>query len=273
MIDRASVKGRAKGMFLNNYWLNVGLFAVLSAVTGGVSAFSSSGSGTMNLVSAGNGSRHPAISMIVVGAALIFSLIGIAAAIFVAGPLNVSSARAGLNVYDGNRPSFKDVIYAFANGRYWQSVGGMALSTLFIAIPAVVVLVPGVILMMTAMLGVGEYSHMSGASTAAATVAAGIGVLTLAMIPSVIVGEGLSQVPYIIAEEGLSGMAAIRRSWRLMRGHKWEHFVFGLSFFGWSMLAALSFGIVGVFYATPYMSVSMAGYYRELWSGGAAETV
>ena len=53
-------------------------------------------------------------------------------------------------------------------------------------------------------------------------------------------------------------------SWSMMRGHKWEYFVFNLSFIGWWFVLVFSFGIAGVFYVGPYMNTALAGWHREL---------
>lgn len=270
MINRNEIKERAKGMFMGNYWLNVALFAIFGAVAGGASGFSGMGSGSSSFMNNFKDSIPPAV-MAVIGIVVMFAaLIGIGYGIFVAGPLTVSSARAGLNVYDGNRPSFKDIIYCFKDGRYWKCVGGMALSGLFTALAALVVMIPIAIIAVIAAVGIGDSSSISEGAAISGYVGIGIVSTLLALIPTIIVGLGLSQTPYIIAEEGLSGMAAIKGSWEVMRGHKWELFVFRLSFFGWAMLTVITFGIVGVFYVNPYMSISYAGYYRELTGGANA---
>ncbi|WKY44536.1 DUF975 family protein [Eubacteriaceae bacterium ES2] len=51
---------------------------------------------------------------------------------------------------------------------------------------------------------------------------------------------------------------------RITNGHKGEIFMMVLSFFGWFILSGITMGIVGVFYAMPYYSVSLAGLYEEL---------
>ena len=41
-------------------------------------------------------------------------------------------------------------------------------------------------------------------------------------------------------------------------------FVVGLSFLGWEMLSALTFGLLEVFFAGPYRSITFGGIYEEL---------
>lgn len=62
---------------------------------------------------------------------------------------------------------------------------------------------------------------------------------------------------------------AMRRSWALMNGRRWDYFFLGLSFIGWGILAAFTFGIGGLF-LNPYQQVSFASFYRELVPAPAA---
>ena len=270
MINRVEIKERAKGMFMGNYWLNVALFAIFGAVAGGAGGLSGASSSSSSTLSNLKDSIPPAVMATIGIIAVCAALIGIGYGIFVGGPLSVSSARAGLNVYNGNKPSFKDIIFCFKDGRYWKCVGGMALYGLFTALAALAAMIPIAVIAIIAAIGVGDLSSMSEGATVAVFVGIGFVSMLMALIPTIIVGMGLSQTPYIIAEEGLGGMAAVKGSWEIMRGHKWEFFVFGLSFFGWIMLTAVTFGIVGIFYASPYMGISYAGYYRELTGGADA---
>ena len=84
-------------------------------------------------------------------------------------------------------------------------------------------------------------------------------------VPGIIVALGLYEVPYMLAEDpNISGMGAIRRSWENMKGHKGELFVLHLSFIGWILLTILTFGVLAIFYAGPYMSLADAGFYRGM---------
>lgn len=57
----------------------------------------------------------------------------------------------------------------------------------------------------------------------------------------------------------------ITQSRQLMSGHKWELFVLHLSFIGWHILSAITFGILE-FYVTPYQMLSEIGFYKSLTS-------
>ncbi len=88
----------------------------------------------------------------------------------------------------------------------------------------------------------------------------------LFIIPGVIIAYNYAMVPYILAEDPtLSGKEALARSKQIMYGHRWRLFCVEMSFFGWALLAVLSFGI-GMIWLTPYMSATRAAFYKDLVS-------
>lgn len=87
----------------------------------------------------------------------------------------------------------------------------------------------------------------------------------LFIIPGIIKAMSYFLTPYILAEfPDVPAMEACEISERMMRGHRMDLFVTELSFLGWSLLSALTFGIVYVLYAGPYMQLTYAGIYEEL---------
>ncbi len=50
----------------------------------------------------------------------------------------------------------------------------------------------------------------------------------------------------------------------MTRGKRWDLFLLDLSYIGWNLLSALTFGLVGVFYVTPLYEITMAGAYEKL---------
>ena len=81
-------------------------------------------------------------------------------------------------------------------------------------------------------------------------------------------------VPYIVAENpDMTARQAITLSRRMMKGHKWECFVFELSFLGWSLLGTLTMGIFNVFFTNPYMTASFTRYYAELRAEAKAKNI
>lgn len=92
-----------------------------------------------------------------------------------------------------------------------------------------------------------------------------IGWCSLFLVPGIIKSYSYAMTSYILADcPNVKTIDAITLSRRMMDGHKWEYFVFQLSFIGWGFLSVITFGLVGVFYANPYQQTAQAGYYAEL---------
>ena len=103
----------------------------------------------------------------------------------------------------------------------------------------------------------------------------------LFFFPGIIAMYRYRMAIYLLLEHPeMSVMDCIRESKRLMKGHKWELFVFDLSFIGWALLigfvngfgAGLGItllgvsvlGYVGYVFLLPYMDLSYSLYYRQL---------
>lgn len=86
----------------------------------------------------------------------------------------------------------------------------------------------------------------------------------LFVIPGIIKGLSYSQTMLIVAEnKGIGAREAIRRSKEMMDGYKMELFVLSLSFIGWYLLVAITFGIAAIWVA-PYMQATMVNFYNNL---------
>lgn len=84
----------------------------------------------------------------------------------------------------------------------------------------------------------------------------------LFVIPGIVKSYEYLMVPYILAENpGMERSEAFMISKRMMDGHKWDAFVLQLSFIGWQILSAMTFGILGIFYVEPYFQATMAELY------------
>lgn len=91
----------------------------------------------------------------------------------------------------------------------------------------------------------------------------GVGFILL-VIPGIILALGYSQVYYIILDDEKIGITdAMKKSREMMKGHKWEFFVLGLSFIGWLLLGILTLGIL-YFWLIPYMEVTLCNFYNKL---------
>jgi uncharacterized membrane protein len=85
----------------------------------------------------------------------------------------------------------------------------------------------------------------------------------LLVIPAIIKYFSYFLVEYILADNP-SESDAITLSRQMMKGHKFELFMLQLSFIGWFILSALTFGILYVLYVGPYYRQTMAEYYLAL---------
>ena len=88
--------------------------------------------------------------------------------------------------------------------------------------------------------------------------------MLLFVVPGIILGYAYAMAPYILAETpDISGTEALRLSRQMMKGHKWELFWLELTFIGWSILAAFTFGL-GNLALAPYQGISKASFYRDV---------
>lgn len=91
----------------------------------------------------------------------------------------------------------------------------------------------------------------------------------LFIIPGIVKAYSYMLVPYILAEnDDLDKDRIFQMSRDMMNGHKMEAFVLGLSFFGWNLLGAFTFGILNVLYVNPYINATMAEFYSALKAEG-----
>ena len=87
----------------------------------------------------------------------------------------------------------------------------------------------------------------------------------LFIIPGIIKSLSYAMTPYILGDcPDVKAKDALKLSMRMMEGHKAELFVLYLSFIGWAILCALTFGILYIFYVGPYVNATIAGYYGKI---------
>ena len=87
--------------------------------------------------------------------------------------------------------------------------------------------------------------------------------MILFIIPGIIASISYAQSLYVFADGETSPMKCIRKSKSLMFGHKWNYFIFNLSFIGWFLLGAFTCGILYI-WILPYYQFSLSIYYDEL---------
>lgn len=85
----------------------------------------------------------------------------------------------------------------------------------------------------------------------------------LLIVPGIIAALSYSMTQYIYCDEELEPRACIKASKEMMKGYKWDYCVFTLSFMGWTLLGALTLGLLYI-WVTPYMMTAEVLYYDEL---------
>ena len=92
----------------------------------------------------------------------------------------------------------------------------------------------------------------------------------LFIIPGFIASYSYAMTSYILAEHPqLTAREAIARSKEMMEGNRGRLFCLQLSFIGWGILSAFTFGI-GNLWLTPYKQAATAAFYREVSCGDSA---
>lgn len=87
----------------------------------------------------------------------------------------------------------------------------------------------------------------------------------LFIIPGIVKSYEYCMIPYLLADyPDMTRQDAFRISKEMMNGNKWDTFVLDLSFLGWYLLSAVTFGIVGLFYVNPYVHATKAELYLLL---------
>jgi uncharacterized membrane protein len=90
----------------------------------------------------------------------------------------------------------------------------------------------------------------------------------LFVIPGIVKSYEYRMVPYLLAENpNVSEEEAFGRSKQMMDGQKWRVFVLDLSFIGWRLLGAITFGIVDIFWTQPYQEMTNAALYERFMYG------
>ena len=152
-------------------------------------------------------------------------LLSIAASICFIGPFSVACNWMYYRAYKGEQIDIKDMFVTFTNGDLWKK----ALLTSFL---------------------VSLYTALWS---------------LLFIVPGIIKGYSYSMAIFLIMDDpSLTAKEAIQKSMEMTNGYKGDMFVMDLSFIGWAILTELTFGILGIFWTIPYISVAKAGIYGRL---------
>ena len=90
------------------------------------------------------------------------------------------------------------------------------------------------------------------------------GLSLLLVVPGIIAAYSYAMTDYILAEHPeMPAKEVLRLSKEMMRGNRWRLFCLQLSFIGWAILCAFTFGI-GNLWLTPYVQTATAVFYRDI---------
>ncbi|MGN0332220.1 MAG: DUF975 family protein [Lachnospiraceae bacterium] len=227
MWTREQLKSNAKINFKRNYWPCVGVgFIVMLISSGGATSGVRNG---VDYVQQSDGTVSSGISFfdmhsgIVMALAAVGVMFGILGILFTIFVGNVLRIGAD-RFFIQNRsdvPGVGTVLDGFRSGHYGNIVVIMLLKDIFTTLWTMLFVVPGII-------------------------------------------KGLEylMIPYILAENpGMDRKEAFMISKRMMDGEKWNAFVLELSFIGWYLVSAITCGLAGIFYVTPYVEATMTELY------------
>ena len=85
----------------------------------------------------------------------------------------------------------------------------------------------------------------------------------LLVVPGIIMAIAYSFAIYLVVDTNIAGNDALKESREMMKGYKWDYFVFGLSFLCLIILGIFTLGILYI-WLIPYMSVATILYYDKL---------
>lgn len=208
--------------------------------------------------------------------AFTLGVVSFAVSLLVVSPLTVSLYRYMSLFFRQQQPQLGEAFSGFSN--FGPNVGAMFWRDLWLFIwglPAI-----GLFIIGGAQMGIGAvmWNVVRSASDVRAYGAlfdalsygmTGVGVVCfllgyVAMILPMIKTFSYYLVPYLIGEyPDLDMRECLNLSKRIMHGHKWELFVFQLSFLLWGLLVTVTCGIA-LIYVGPYISVAEAAYYDHV---------
>ena len=83
------------------------------------------------------------------------------------------------------------------------------------------------------------------------------------VIPGIIMAIAYTFVNYLIIDTDVAGADSLKKSREMMKGYKWDYFVFDLSFIGWYLLIPCTLGLI-LIWLYPYVTTANAIYYDKL---------
>lgn len=86
----------------------------------------------------------------------------------------------------------------------------------------------------------------------------------LLIIPGLVKHYSYAMSPFILADQpALDPTSVIKKSEKMMNGHKWRLFCLDVTYIGWALLNAFTFGLAS-FWVIPYHRTAWAEFYQDL---------
>ena len=173
-----------------------------------------------------------------------------------------------------HRPASVSALFAGFKVNFLRKAGGSMWMTLWLflwSLPAIVAVLAALV-MFTRTIAYQPYYLI----TAEAFWAGGTAILIFISIPFAVLGIvkyfSYYFTLYILADcPEVPATGALKVSMHITKGYKANIFIFVLSWLGWLLLSALTFGILYIVYVGPYWSTADAGLYIEMRNKALAD--
>ena len=177
-------------------------------------------------------------------------------------PWNYKSTRMECLYNDEEVKSFDFLELGFSN---FKKSWGITLQTVLkMIVPIILVVVAYIILIVGTAGAVTSTIFSSSSASAGFTLLTVVGfILLIASMIWAITKSFYYQLAYLVAVENpdMSAKDAVLKSEELMQGNRAKLFYLQLSFIGWAILSAFTFGI-GILWLAPYMQFAVITFYK-----------
>jgi len=258
---RALLKEEAKKQFRAQYLPCVGVSAVSALITLGLTWITGQTTDTQAILDTVLVDPQGAL-----GQSMLYTLLMLFITVFT-GTISVESAYFFLCVFRGEQRSIRDFLTGLVTD-VGKKVGVQLRTLLFVFLWCMAAMVPFIVTVVVLSSAMDAGNALSALDALLWVFACAVGVLAIIKTLS------YSMMPYLIRDcPQVTVRKSMRLSIALTKGNKGKLFVLILSFVGWMLLAAVTFGVIGILYAGPYVATTMAGFYHYLKRDGLASGV
>ena len=281
---------------LRGKWKRAILLAFLAILLGGVIAGGVTYQANFNFdVEYTDFANHPYLDGVVLDGAFLLWIVKamitvfllaasfwILVSLFVSSPVKLGYQRANLDLVDGVEPEVK-TLFGYFKTAYARSI---VLNLLYSLVTTIVVAVPAVATAAVTYGMVFDFMELMEATDPTVhfvmpeidglLIYLPILLLLVAITCAALILCWILHYSYrfaymVMAEYPTMGaVEAMRVSRTMMKGRKWKLFCLDLSFIGWAILSALTFGI-GFFFLCPYREAAFAAFYHDAAHRDAAK--